>query len=55
MTNQEKQDEILSKIEDLGDDLQDLFESSLHTDDSMEIALFGLRMSIEELKEQEFE
>ena len=55
MTNQEKWDEIVSKIEELGDELQDLCESSLQSSDEVENALFGLRLTIDELSEQELD
>ena len=67
MTNQEKWDEILSKIEDLGEELQELHESTVVPSDDVEIsvqfnveelreqALFGLRLSVEELREQELD
>jgi hypothetical protein len=55
MTNQEKWDELVNKIEELGDELNDLLESipeEINDGDSA-IALFGLRLSIDELREQE--
>lgn len=55
MTNQEKWNEIVSKIEELGDELQDLVETSLLVNDEVENALFGLRLSIDELREQELD
>ena len=67
MTNQEKWDEIVSKIEELGEELQELHESTVVPSDDVEIsvqstlealreqALFGLRLSVEELREQELD
>jgi hypothetical protein len=66
MTNQEKWDLIVQKIEDLGDELQELVESiqPIEEDETDELysfpnnidnALLGLRMSVDELKEQELE
>ena len=55
MTNQEKWDEIVSKIDELGEELQNLCESSLHPSDEIEGDLFGLRLSIDELSEQELD
>ena len=62
MTNQEKWDEIVSKIDELGDELQELLDSiPVETNDDdirafptdPDSALFGLRLSVEELREQE--
>ena len=62
MTNQEKWDEIVSKIDELGDELQELLDSipvETNDDDIMafptnpDSALFGLRLGVEELREQE--
>ncbi len=66
MTNQEKWDLIVQKIEDLCDELQELGESiqPIEEDETDELysfpnnidnALLGLRMSVDELKEQELE
>jgi len=63
MTNQEKWDEIVNKIEELGDELQELVESiqPIEEDETDEIrsfptsALLGLRLSVNELREQELE
>jgi len=61
MTRQEKWDEIVSKIEELGDELQELSDSLESTTSEDELysfptgidsALFGLRLSVEELREQ---
>ena len=55
MTNQEKWDEIVNKIEELGEELQELHESSVQPSDEVKQSLFGLRLSVEELREQELE
>jgi hypothetical protein len=66
MTNQEKWDLIVQKIEELGDELQELVESiqPIEEDQTDELysfpndidnALLGLRISIDELREQELE
>lgn len=60
MTNQEKWDQIVQRISDLGDELQEIFDS-LEQDDperserieDIESALMGLRMSVDHLEEQE--
>ena len=53
MKNQEKWDEIVSKINDLGEELQDILESMEGDTENVETALMRLRMSVEELEEQE--
>lgn len=53
MTKQEEWNEILDKIEELNGKLMDLAESSIGTDDETDNALFGLRVTIDELREQE--
>jgi hypothetical protein len=55
MTNQEKWDELVNKIEELGDELNDLLDSIPEeiNDGDSDSALFGLRLSIDELREQE--
>jgi hypothetical protein len=62
MTNQEKWNEIVSKIEELVDELHELIDSiPVETKDGdirsfpsdPDSALFGLRISIDELREQE--
>jgi len=65
MTNQEKWDEIVRKIEELGDELQELVDSipSGEVDPeeiycfptNVEGALLGLRLTIDELSEQELD
>jgi hypothetical protein len=64
MTNQEKWDEIVSKIEELGDELQELIDSipvETKEDDirafptDPDSVLYGLRLSIDELREQELD
>jgi hypothetical protein len=64
MTNQEKWDEIVSKIEELRDELQELVDSipvETKEDDirafpiDPDSAIFGLGLSIEELREQELD
>ena len=66
MTNQEKWNAIVQKIEELGNELQELVDSveSTGEDETDEIysfpkeidsALFGLRLSVDELREQELE
>jgi hypothetical protein len=53
MTRQEEWNSILDKIEELNEKLMDIAESSIDTDDETDNALFGLRISIDELREQE--
>jgi hypothetical protein len=64
MTNQEKWNSIVQKIEELGDELQELVESiePIEEDETDELysfptdidnALLGLRISVDELREQE--
>jgi hypothetical protein len=53
MTRQEEWNSILDKIEELNERLMDIAESSIGTDDETDNALFGLRISIDELREQE--
>jgi hypothetical protein len=55
MTNQEKWDELVNKIEELGDELNDLLDSIPQeiNDGDPDSALFGLRLSIDELRGQE--
>ena len=53
MTRQEEWNSILDKIEELNERLVDIAESSIGTDDETDGALFGLRISIDELREQE--
>ena len=56
MTNQEKWDEIVSKIEELGDELQEIIDSNpSKNQEALELSLFGLRLSVDELWEQEIE
>ena len=55
MTNQEKWDELVSKIEELGEELQELHESTVNPSDDVEQSLFGLRLSVDELREQELD
>ena len=64
MTNQEKWNLLVQKIEELGDELQELVESiePIEEDQTDELysfpneidnALLGLRISVDELREQE--
>ena len=53
MTNQEKWDEIVSKIEELGEQLHELYESTENPSDECEQSLFGLRSSVDELMVQD--
>jgi hypothetical protein len=66
MTNQEKWDEIVRKIDELGDELQELVESIEHIEEDetdelysfpneIDNALLGLRISVDELREQELD
>ena len=52
-SKQEKWNEIVLKIEELGDELQELIEDQLSTNENLESALMGLRMSVDHLSEQE--
>jgi len=56
MKNQEKWDEIILKIEELGYDLDDMVEKDESGDpveEEIASALSGLRMSIDHLREQD--
>ncbi len=58
MTNQEKWDEILNKIEDLGWELQAIFESikdenDLEMDEGIEMELAALGHAVDGLRDQE--
>jgi len=55
MTNQEKWNELVNKIEELGDELNDLLDSIPQeiNDGDPDSVLFGLRLSIDELRGQE--
>jgi len=55
MTKQEKWDSVLDRIEKLNGELMDLAESSIFTDDETDNALYGLRVVIDELREQELD
>ncbi len=55
MTKQEKWDQLVSKIESLGEELQELFEDSKTSSENIESALYGLRLTVDELSEQEIE
>ena len=55
MTNQEKWDALVNKIEELGEELQELHESTVNPSDDVEQSLFGLRLSVDELREQELD
>jgi hypothetical protein len=52
MTKQEKWNALVEKIERIEEELQDLADSSLNADELGD-ALFGLRVSIDELNDQE--
>lgn len=52
-TNQEKWDEIVQRIEELGEELQELVEDRLEDNEFLDGSLMGLRMTIDELREQE--
>ena len=54
MTKQEEWRAILEKIEGLAEDLQELADSSLNVDEIND-ALFGLRVTLDELSEQELD
>lgn len=53
MTEQEKWNEIVQKIEELGEELQNLVEDQLEENEDLESSLMGLRMSVDHLNEQE--
>ena len=53
MTNQEKWNKIVEKIEELGEVLQELAEDQFEENEGLENSLFSLRMSVDELREQE--
>ena len=52
-TNQEKWDEIVQKISELGEELQELVEDKIDGNEFLENSLMGLRMSVDDLSEQE--
>jgi hypothetical protein len=53
VTEQEKWNEIVQKIEELGEELQNLVEDQLEENEDLESSLMGLRMSVDHLNEQE--
>ena len=56
MTKKEKWNEIVQKIEELGDELQELVEDQFEENmdlDNLENSLMGLRMSVDDLNDQE--
>ena len=53
MTKKEKWNEIVQKIEELGEELQELVEDQLEENEDLESSLMGLRMSVDHLTEQE--
>lgn len=55
MTKQEKWNEIVRKIEELGDELQELVDEQLSVNEGIEMALMSLRMSVDELSDQDVE
>jgi hypothetical protein len=55
MTKQEKWNEIVRQIEELGDELQELVDEQLSVNEGIEMALMSLRMSVDELSDQEVE
>ena len=55
MTKQEKWNEIVRQIEELGDELQELVDEQLSVNEGIEMALMSLHMSVDELSDQEVE
>ncbi len=53
MNNQEKWNELVQKIQDLGDELQELSEGQPDPDGDLEQCLMGLAMTVDHLNEQE--
>ena len=53
MTKQEKWNKIVQKIEELGEELQELVEDQLEENEDLENSLMGLRMSVDDLTDQE--
>lgn len=47
--------EIVRQIEELGDELQELVDEQLSVNERIEMALMSLRMSVDELSDQEIE
>ena len=57
MTNQEKWDSIVERIDELGEELQEIFESldssTTKVDvEEIESSLYGLRMTVQHLSDQ---
>jgi|688.fasta_scaffold2206907_2 hypothetical protein len=53
MTKQEQWNEIVQRIDELGDELMELAEDLLEENADLESSLMGLRMSCDHLREQE--
>ena len=53
MTKKEKWNEIVQKIEELGEELQELVEDQFEENVDLENSLMGLRMSVDDLNDQE--
>ena len=55
MSNQEKWDDLVQQIQDLGDKLLELSESQPDDDGEFEMSMSGLNMTIDDLSEKELE
>jgi hypothetical protein len=55
MSNQEKWDELVQKIQDLGDELLELSEGQPDDDGEFEMCMLGLNMTIDDLREKELD
>jgi len=53
MTKKEKWNEIVQKIEELGEELQELVEDQLEENVDLENSLMGLRLTVSDLNDQE--
>jgi hypothetical protein len=60
MSNQEKWNSIVERIEELGEELQEIFESldssTTKVDvEEIEMSLYGLRMTVQHLSDQDLD
>jgi hypothetical protein len=60
MSNQEKWNSIVERIEELGEELQEIFESldpsTANFDvEEIEMSLYGLRMTVQHLSDQDLD
>ena len=55
MTKQEKWDQLVNQISELGEELQEIFESLPGKNEDIESSLLSLRLTVDELTEQVIE